>query len=79
MPIYEYICADCGAKFDKMRPMSQSGAPIDCIECGSSATTRALSLFAAVSKGNGGESRPVSGAGHGCASCGGTHCATCNH
>ncbi len=79
MPIYEYLCADCGAKFDKMRPMSQASAPLDCVQCGSSATTRALSLFAAVSKSSSGESKAVSGTGHGCASCGGTHCATCNH
>ena len=79
MPIYEYLCADCGAKFDKMRSMSQATAPLDCIQCGSSATTRALSLFAAVSRSSSGESKAVSGAGHGCASCGGTHCGTCSH
>jgi putative FmdB family regulatory protein len=79
MPIYEYHCADCGAKFDKMRPMSQATAPLDCLRCGSSATSRALSLFAAVSKGNSGETRAVSGTGHGCASCGATSCATCSH
>jgi putative FmdB family regulatory protein len=79
MPIYEYCCADCGAKFDKMRPMSQLNAPLDCIRCGSSATSRILSLFAAVSKSNGGETRTVSGTGGGCASCGATSCANCNH
>ncbi|MBN1139960.1 MAG: zinc ribbon domain-containing protein [Anaerolineae bacterium] len=79
MPIYEYVCGDCGAKFDKMRPMSQANAPLNCAQCGSSATSRALSLFAAVSKGSNGESKAVSGAGHSCASCSGTHCATCNH
>jgi putative FmdB family regulatory protein len=57
MPIYEYHCADCGAKFDKMRPMSQVSAPINCVQCGSSATSRALSLFAAVSRSSSGESR----------------------
>jgi len=79
MPIYEYLCADCGAKFDKMRPMSQAAAPLDCVRCGSSATSRALSLFAAVSKRSNGESHSVSGTGGGCGSCGGGHCGTCAH
>ncbi len=79
MPIYEYHCAECGTRFEKMRPMSQASAPLNCTCCGSSATSRALSMFAAVSKGRGGESHALSGSGHNCGSCGGGHCGTCSH
>ena len=42
-------------------------------------TARAISLFAAISKGNNGETRAISGTGSGCASCGASSCATCSH
>jgi putative FmdB family regulatory protein len=83
MPIYEYNCADCGITFEKLRPMSQADAHADCSQCGSAETSRAISLFSAISKsrhggGNGG-SRSISGAGGGCASCSSNSCATCSH
>ncbi len=79
MPLYEYSCADCGHRFTKLRPMSRADAPINCSHCGSSATRRAISLFAAVSKGRDGSSQAVAGAKSGCASCAATSCATCSH
>lgn len=79
MPIYEYKCADCETTFEKLRSMSKASAPAPCAHCGSSHTSRAISLFSAISKGSNGETRAVSGTGGGCASCAGTHCATCNH
>lgn len=33
MPVYEYLCEDCGY-FEELRPMSESGAPCNCPECG---------------------------------------------
>ena len=42
MPIYEYRCAECRARFEKMRPMSQAGAPIACAACGHPAAERSL-------------------------------------
>jgi len=77
MPIYEYCCADCGTKFSKLRPMSKADAPIACTNCQSTNTSRALSLFAAVSKGSSGESRTI--AGSGCGSCMATSCRSCGH
>lgn len=51
MPVYEYGCEKCGAKFEKLvRTMSESGAPA-CPECGSAKTSRAPSVFAAVGGG----------------------------
>ena len=79
MPIYEYRCTECQATFEKLRPMSKADALASCTNCGSNHTTRAISLFSAISKGGNGESRAISGTGSGCGSCAATHCATCNN
>ena len=50
MPIYEYACPTCGHKFEKLQSMSATGA--DCPHCEQPAK-RAISVFAAVSKGDG--------------------------
>ena len=44
MPIYEYHCADCGADFESIRPVSRADDPIECKACGQPAT-RQLSNF----------------------------------
>jgi putative FmdB family regulatory protein len=75
MPLYEYYCADCEIKFEALRKMSQADAPIACVRCKGMNTSRAISLFSAVSKGSG-ESRSL-GSNSGCASCSATSCATC--
>jgi putative FmdB family regulatory protein len=78
MPVYEYYCADCRTKFEALRPMSKADAPIQCKQCESMHTSRAISLFAAYSKGDGGASRAVAGGG-GCGGCAGGTCSTCGH
>jgi putative FmdB family regulatory protein len=77
MPLYEYYCADCEIKFETLRRMSQADDPIVCVRCGGTNTSRAVSAFAAISKGNGGASRSL-GSASGCASCSATSCATCS-
>ncbi len=77
MPLYEYYCTDCEIKFEALRGMSQADSAIACARCEGMSTSRAISLFAAISKGNGGESRSLGGA-SGCASCSATSCATCS-
>jgi len=79
MPVYEYVCADCHSTFARLRSMSQANAPTPCTECGGSHTSRAISLFSAVSRGSNGESRGVSGSGGGCGTCVKTSCAGCSH
>lgn len=37
LPIYEYLCEECGLKFDRLRKMSESDAPQPCLECGTEA------------------------------------------
>ena len=36
MPVYEYLCNDCGP-FTEMRPMAECGEPKDCPRCGDEA------------------------------------------
>ncbi len=72
MPIYEYICLDCGARFETMRSMKDADAPITCRDCESDHTSRKLSLFNATSGG-----RVVASSSSGCAGCNSGSCATC--
>ena len=74
MPIYEYACATCEYKFDKLQSMSSSGA--ECPRCGQEAR-RAISLFAAMSADEGGEMSSIAGGG-GCGGCAGGGCACCS-
>ena len=72
MPLYEYYCADCQTKFETLRPMSQADDPIQCRNCASERTSRALSLFAAHVKGGGHSSAMAGSSCNGsCGSCGG--------
>lgn len=73
MPIYEYVCMDCGNVFELIRPMSQADDLARCVACGGSKTARKLSRFFAESGG-----RSISGMSQAtCGSCGGGNCARC--
>jgi len=74
MPLYEYYCRKCATKFELMRSMSSSDASATCPR-GHAGAQRTLSMFAAVTKGAGGEMLPMPSGG-GC--CGGGACA-CGH
>ncbi|QWV91730.1 zinc ribbon domain-containing protein [Geomonas oryzisoli] len=46
MPIFEYVCNDCGTRFEKLH----KGAAVDecnCPTCGSAKVKKGLSTFAA--------------------------------
>ena len=72
MPIYEYICKDCQNRFEILRPMKDSDAPIACMKCESANVSRAITAFFAQSGG-----KVVAGSGGGCAGCAGGSCAGC--
>lgn len=55
MPIYEYICEGCGAKFEALRPLNDTGESLACPECGGSRLEKVFSTFAASSSGSGHE------------------------
>ena len=72
MPIYEYVCLDCGEQIEIMRSMKDADAPLNCSSCESDHTSRMLSLFNAQSGG-----RAVAGSSSGCTSCSSSACSTC--
>ncbi len=76
MPIYEYVCSDCGSKFELLRSLSQANEGAPCPRCHNSAE-RILSIFASFSKEEGGLSTPIPGTGSSCAACGATSCNSC--
>ncbi|MFA5055513.1 MAG: zinc ribbon domain-containing protein [Dehalococcoidia bacterium] len=78
MPIYEYKCSKCDAKFERRCSFSDSDKKVSCPECKSPASKQ-LSAFAALSKGADGSSSPIAGGG-GCGpSCPATSCTSCHH
>jgi putative FmdB family regulatory protein len=73
MPIYEYVCLDCGERFELIRSMKEADVPVACETCESQHTSRLLALFNAHSGG-----RVVAGGGEsGCAGCSGGSCSCC--
>jgi putative FmdB family regulatory protein len=46
MPIYEYTCKTCDAKFEQLQRTMSGDVKAKCPECGSTKTARALSVFA---------------------------------
>jgi putative FmdB family regulatory protein len=73
MPIYEYICKDCGKRFEILRSIKEADAPITCSICQSDHTQRAVSVFYAQSG-----SRIIAGGNNGgCAGCSSGSCSTC--
>jgi len=44
MPIFEYVCKDCGRAFEKIVPRYDS--EVDCAHCNSENVEKQLSVFA---------------------------------
>lgn len=67
MPIYEYACRKCSAKFEQLvRSMKSAEDPVKCPKCGSDQTARSLSVFAVSSAQGSSSDAPM------CGRCGGT-------
>ncbi|MCC6581284.1 MAG: zinc ribbon domain-containing protein [Phycisphaeraceae bacterium] len=47
MPVYEYVCQNCGATTEALRSMKEADDPIACGKCGGKKTRRAHSVFSA--------------------------------
>lgn len=56
MPIFEYLCDDCGTKFEKLVRNGASNGVL-CPSCGESHVTTQLSTFAAHARGSTREAR----------------------
>jgi putative FmdB family regulatory protein len=63
MPLFEYLCSDCGRTFEKIVPRHDS--PADCIHCNSQHVEKQLSVFAVA-----GSAREAASEGPGCGRCG---------
>jgi putative FmdB family regulatory protein len=74
MPIYEYVCKDCGHQFETIRQMKDADKPIHCKNCLGEHTVRAISVFYAQSDG-----RSIASSGGGCGGCSGGSCSSCGH
>jgi len=46
MPIYEYVCRDCGHEFEELRLSSSGGKKTACPKCGGGKTSQRYSAFA---------------------------------
>jgi len=46
MPIYEYVCTDCGERFEMLRKFSEADNKVKCTKCGKLNVKRAISTFA---------------------------------
>lgn len=55
MPIFEYLCDDCGTKFEKL---VRNGDRVLCPGCGEQHLTQQLSTFAAHANGKSSEAMP---------------------
>ncbi|HEY6466351.1 MAG TPA: zinc ribbon domain-containing protein [Candidatus Acidoferrales bacterium] len=73
MPIYEYVCDDCGEHYERI-VMNQK-AKVTCPKCESAKHTIQLSVFAAPANGSkaSGGSSPASGGGGCCGGACGCH------
>ena len=48
MPIYEYVCQDCGEKYEKFVRSSTAEVKLICPTCGSERGEKAFSVFGAI-------------------------------
>jgi len=46
MPIYEYVCADCGGRFQRLVSGFNDPSDLQCPRCGKAEVRRAVSRFA---------------------------------
>lgn len=67
MPAYDYVCQQCGAKFEVRMSISaySSGEKPPCEVCGSTTVERAFTAVNVLTSGRGGGSVSAASCGHG--------------
>ncbi|MGC8605812.1 MAG: FmdB family zinc ribbon protein [Desulfomonilaceae bacterium] len=45
MPIFEFVCENCGKQFERIFFISECDESVKCPSCGSERTTKSLSVF----------------------------------
>ena len=69
MPLFEYLCQDCGKEFEKIVPRHDS--PAECPKCSSARVEKQISVFAVSGSGSSSASMADSfDSGPGCGRCG---------
>jgi putative FmdB family regulatory protein len=65
MPVYEFVCLDCTATFEKRVAFSEADQQQECPSCGSSRSKKKLSQFSSTGKNTSttGNSSPGCGSG----------------
>jgi putative FmdB family regulatory protein len=58
MPIFEYLCEDCGSKFEKLVRRAGSAEGVHCPSCGQEHLKQQFSTFAAHANGSAKETMP---------------------
>lgn len=78
MPIYEYICPECRAKFEQLRPIAKSEDNAECPTC-KTISKRTISRFVSRAKDDLSmlDHMPSSGGGSSCGGCSSSNCASC--
>jgi putative FmdB family regulatory protein len=61
MPIFEYLCKDCGQPFEKIVPRYDSH--VDCAHCNSANVEKQLSVFAVAGSSSAGKAVDEGGCG----------------
>jgi putative FmdB family regulatory protein len=74
MPIFEYLCKDCGHTFEKIVPRYDS--TVDCSHCHSAKVEKQLSVFA-VAGGSSSSQDFAAPEGGGCGHCGAAQPGSC--
>lgn len=72
MPIYEFLCKDCGQEFETL--VLKNDEKVCCPSCGSDKAGRLMSGFAHKSEGG----KMVTSGGSSCSSCSGGNCSSCH-
>ena len=49
MPIFEYVCQNCGNKFEKLVLSSRRKSSLQCPQCGAENVKKALSVVGSIS------------------------------
>ncbi|MBI5103306.1 MAG: zinc ribbon domain-containing protein [Nitrospirae bacterium] len=70
MPIYEYICNDCGEEFERL---VFGGTVVICMKCASGNIKKKMSAF-----GMSGVEKPFAGSKDGCGTCSKGSCSSCH-
>ncbi|MBA7702015.1 hypothetical protein ES703_110766 [subsurface metagenome] len=75
MPIYEYVCSECGLKFELLCSLNRASEGASCPRC-HNAAERILSTFVSRSKSDSGLTTSIGG--NPCSSCSTSSCDSCD-